>query len=157
MRSRAAPPMPERKIEGGDALIHLRVPAATKARWVRESRAAGMRLGDWIVRAVEARMPVNPITIPDDVSFSDLRYAREPDGSVSFDWAPIERICSASGIDIRLMRDGPEDNLAALISHWYRAHLAAGGARDAAMDDLIAEVDAENARGQHVSHAPGQA
>lgn len=35
-----------------DALIHLRVPAATKARWVRESRAAGMRLTDWITARV---------------------------------------------------------------------------------------------------------
>lgn len=38
-----------------DALINLRVPAATKARWVRESRAAGMRLTDWIVQRVGAR------------------------------------------------------------------------------------------------------
>lgn len=30
--------------EGGDALIHLRVSPALKGRWVRESRAAGMRL-----------------------------------------------------------------------------------------------------------------
>ena len=36
-----------------DALIHLRVPAATKAAWVRASRAEGLRLGDWIVRRVE--------------------------------------------------------------------------------------------------------
>ena len=39
-----------------DSLIHLRVPAATKGRWVRASRAAGMRLTDWIVDAVEAHM-----------------------------------------------------------------------------------------------------
>ena len=39
--------------EGREALIHLRVPAATKARWVRESRAAGMRLTEWIVQRVE--------------------------------------------------------------------------------------------------------
>lgn len=39
--------------EGGDALIHLRVPAALKGRWVRESRAAGKRLTDWIVERVE--------------------------------------------------------------------------------------------------------
>ena len=38
-----------------DSLIQLRVPAATKARWVRESRAAGMRLTDWIVERVEIR------------------------------------------------------------------------------------------------------
>jgi len=40
-----------------DALIHLRVPAATKARWVRESRSAGLRLTGWVVAAVEAQHP----------------------------------------------------------------------------------------------------
>lgn len=40
-----------------DATIHLRVPALTKARWVRESRAAGVRLGVWITRAVEVGNP----------------------------------------------------------------------------------------------------
>lgn len=50
-----------------DALIHLRVPAATKARWVRASRAAGMRLTDWITEAVEAHMQQQliKITTPD--------------------------------------------------------------------------------------------
>lgn len=36
----------------GHALIHLHVPAVLKARWVRESRAAGMRLTDWIIQRV---------------------------------------------------------------------------------------------------------
>lgn len=36
-----------------DAHISIRLPAATKARWVRESRAAGMRLTDWIIQRVE--------------------------------------------------------------------------------------------------------
>lgn len=35
-----------------DALIHLRVPAGLKARWVRESRSVGMRLTDWIIYKV---------------------------------------------------------------------------------------------------------
>ena len=43
-------------MDEGDALIHLRVPASLKGRWVRVSRAAGTRLSDWIVQAVEARM-----------------------------------------------------------------------------------------------------
>lgn len=38
-----------------DVLIHLRVPAAIKARWVRESRAAGAKLTDWIIDRVERR------------------------------------------------------------------------------------------------------
>ena len=36
-----------------DSIVHLRIPAATKARWVRESRAAGMKLTDWIIKRVE--------------------------------------------------------------------------------------------------------
>ena len=58
-----------------DALIHMRVPAATKARWVRESRAAGMRLTDWIVQRVEAQPmdKITPISIPQGLGFADLR------------------------------------------------------------------------------------
>ena len=40
---------------GSEALIHLRVPAELKARWVRESRAAGMRLTDWIVARIDGQ------------------------------------------------------------------------------------------------------
>lgn len=36
-----------------DALIHLRITAATKGRWIRASRERGQRLADWIVEAVE--------------------------------------------------------------------------------------------------------
>lgn len=45
-----------------DAIIHLRVPAETKARWVRESRAEGKRLTDWICEAVEKHMGKTMIT-----------------------------------------------------------------------------------------------
>lgn len=40
-------------MDGSEALIHLRVTAELKARWVRESRAAGMRLTDWVLSRVE--------------------------------------------------------------------------------------------------------
>ena len=48
-----------------DALIHLRVPPELKARWVRESRAAGMRLTDWVIQRVEAQHmhKITPITL----------------------------------------------------------------------------------------------
>lgn len=51
----------------GDALIHLRVPAALKGRWVRESRAAGMRLTDWIIERLERKQEptVQSFKIPD--------------------------------------------------------------------------------------------
>lgn len=142
-----------------DSLIHLRVPAATKGRWIRASRAAGMRLTDWIVDAVEAHMQqqMSKVAIPDDLDFSDLRLARDPDGSVSFDWAVIERICEASGLPVEMFRDAPEDNVSGLIVGWYQAHRQHGGESDPVAEDLIGEVIAEERAGQSASHAPGRA
>lgn len=142
-----------------ESLIHLRVPAATKGRWIRASRAAGMRLTDWIVNAVEAHMQqqLEKVSIPDDLDFSDLRLARDPNGGVSFDWAVIERICEASNLQVEMFRDAPEDNVAGLIVGWYNEHLQSGGASDPVAEDLISEVLAENDAGQSVSHQPGRA
>ena len=46
-----------------DSVIHLRVPAALKARWVHDSRAAGMRLTDWIVERVDMQAFVYYVTL----------------------------------------------------------------------------------------------
>ncbi|MFT0547007.1 hypothetical protein ACMHYO_11795 [Allopusillimonas ginsengisoli] len=142
-----------------DALIHLRVSAATKGRWIRASRAAGMRLTDWIAQAVEAQMSqqLARILVPDDVDFADLRLARDADGDVSFDWTPIERICEASGLSVDVLKDGPEDNVAELITGWYNEHIRHGGTPDATAEDLLTEIRAEDAAGQHASHKPGLA
>lgn len=139
--------------------IHLNVPSALKARWVRESRAAGMRLTDWIVARVEAQ-PVTKLTtiaIPPGLSFADLKLARDADGMVSFDTSVIARIEAFSGLPDGHFMGQPEDALSDLITQWYRTHLAAGGAPDPVQEDLIGEVRAENAAGQHASHAPGRA
>lgn len=144
-----------------DALIHLRVPAALKARWVRDSRAAGQRLTDWIVRRVEAQTMNEKhiaIGIPPDLKFSDLKMTRDPQtGDVSFDTAVIERICEASGLPADYFMVRHEDALSKLLTIWYRAHIAAGGAPDAVQEDLIAETRAEDARGGSLSHQPGRA
>lgn len=142
-----------------ESLIHLRVPAAVKGRWVRASRAAGMRLTDYIIEAVEAHMQqqLARVAIPEGLEFADLRMTREADGSVSFDWTVIERICAASGLPVELLRDGPEDNVVGLILGWYEAHRQRGGAPDPVVEDLDAERTAEDAAGQHASHAPGHA
>jgi hypothetical protein len=143
-----------------DDTIVIKAPAGTKARWVRQSQRAGMKLSDWIIQNVERPMPDTTraaAVIPADVLFSDLKLARDASGSVSFDWAPIERICAASGLDIALFREGPEDNLGALLASWYQGHRAAGGERDPVYEDLIGEVAAEDAAGQRYSHAPGRA
>lgn len=142
-----------------DAVIHLRVPAGMKGRWIIASRAAGLRLGDWIINAVEAYVDkqLARIAIPADLEFSALQLGRNADGDVSFDVGVIERICEASGVDPRLFIEAPEGNVAALIVHWYAAHRANGGAPDPVAEDLIGETRVEDARGGGISHAPGRA
>jgi len=139
--------------------IHLNVPPELKGRWIRASRAAGMRLTDFIVNAVEDYMErqLANITIPDTVNFSDLKLARDSDGMVSFDWLPVEEICKASNVPVEILKDGPEDNVSSLIIAWYESHLASGGQRDPVADDIIGEAIIEQQHGQTVSHAPGKA
>lgn len=97
------------------------------------------------------------LAIPDDIDFAALHLARDADGAVSFDWAVIERICRANNLPVELLREGPEDNLAGLLIGWYSAHRNAGGAPDAVAEDLLAEVQAEDAAGQAFSYEPGRA
>lgn len=97
------------------------------------------------------------IVIPDDVEFADLHLARDADGHVSFAWDPIARICAASGIDPRILRNGPEDNIAVLTVEWYMRHRAAGGEPDPVQEDLIREAEVEDERGDRFSHPPGRA
>lgn len=142
-----------------DAIIHLRVPAALKGRWVRASRGAGMRLTDWIVHNVEAAMAAHTIriTIPDALRFADLRLRRESNGDLSFETAPLELIAEASGAAAgELMRSG-EDGLASIITAWYHAARARGEPPDPVAEDLVAEILAEDAAGQYVSLPPGRA
>lgn len=139
-----------------DALIHLRVPASLKARWVRLSRAKGQRLTDWLIERVERPMPMTTVCIPPDLRFADLRLAFEQDGDLSFDADVIRRICGASGIDHeRFAAD--EDALCALVAAWYRAHRARGGDPDPVAESISAEVMAEERAGQRISHHPGSA
>lgn len=141
--------------------IVITAPAGTKNRWVRQSQREGSKLSDWIIQQVEASMAHKTqarVVIPPEVNFADLKMSRDSaTGDVAFDWAPIEQICKASGIDIRLLRDQPEDNVAGVLSMWYAQHRASGGAPDAAMDEMIAEADIEDTHGHGYSHNTGHA
>lgn len=142
------------------ATIYVNTTAARKGRYIRASRARGMKLEDWMEEAAEAHMErqiAAQVCIPDGVSFSDLKLARDPDGAVSFDMAVIETICEASGIPAGLITDHPEDNASSLIVAWYQAHRADGGQPDPVAEELIAEAVAEDAAGQPYSHQPGRA
>ncbi len=84
-----------------------------------------------------------------------------PGGSTNdylrFTWSPIGRFCEANGLDVALFKGGPEDNVSGLITAWYGAHRARGGAPDPVQEELIEEARIEDARGGGISHKPGQA
>lgn len=90
-------------------------------------------------------MPAITVKIPDNLEFSDLNLTRDDSGAVSFDWTPIEAICTASGINTAVFRDMPEGNIAGLIIQWYSMHMQHGGERDPVADQLLAEVALEDA------------
>jgi hypothetical protein len=94
-------------------------------------------------------MPRMTIRVPADLDFSVLDLRRDPvTRKVSFDWAPIERICEISGVDVKIFREGHEDNVAGLIIAWYGEHRQNGGAPDAVAEQMLAEVSAEEIYGE---------
>ncbi|WP_310628164.1 hypothetical protein [Limnohabitans sp.] len=140
--------------------IVIKAPAGTKARWVRQSQRDGLKLSDWIVQKMEASMQNKIkalISIPLNVGFADLKLKRNADGTIAFAWSPVEAICKASGIDIRLFREQSEDNIAGLLATWYAQHRLAGGLPDRVMDDLISEGDIEDTHGHGYSYKAGRA
>lgn len=103
-------------------------------------------------------MTSTSITIPEGVAFADLRLARDPQtGDVSFNTAIIDQIERESRLPAGFFMGQHEDAVASLITGWYSAHRAAGGAADPVAEDLLAEVRAEDAVGQHYSYKPGRA
>ena len=100
-----------------EALIHLRVPAATKARWVRESRAAGMRLTDWITSKVEKEMArqtykgLDGVVIECDLSQASSLVRYSTDGGQTFRATPYQ------------VADGRHDadRIAGLVDGWLDA------------------------------------
>lgn len=97
------------------------------------------------------------ISIPDGISFADLKLGRSANGSVTFNAEIINAICKHSGIDPKLFWQSSENNMAGLIIEWYASHLKNGGAHDHVADDLIAETIAEDQRGSGISYPPGSA
>lgn len=84
------------------------------------------------------------LTIPPDVTFSDLNLQRDSvTGDLTFEWAPIERICEASGIKPEDLMEKSEETFPELLIAWYQVHLDNGGAPDRVEEQILAEVEAE--------------
>ena len=98
------------------------------------------------------------LTIPDGVNFADLRLSRDADnGQIRFKMAPIEAICKASALDLDDIVQGPQPLVGLLITAWYEAHIARGGAPDPVQEDLMEEARLEEEHGGGFAYPPGHA
>lgn len=93
--------------------------------------------------------------VPEGVDFANLKLARDSDGHVSFDWHPIEAICTANNIDITYFRNSA-DAVAEFVNAWYERHIEHGGAPDKVQEQLREEVLLEDKFGYGFSHQPGR-
>jgi hypothetical protein len=100
------------------------------------------------------------VCIPIGVSFADLQLARAADGSITLDIDVINRILTTNRVDPEPFQpehpDG-ETNTSHLLIGWYLVARAEGQPEDAVMEQLLAELEIENAAGQGFSLAPGHA
>ena len=102
---------------------------------------------------------VMKLFIPDNINPSELKSAgsSSTNGDIEFDWALIEDICDASGIDISEFLDSHEDNACSLIHQWYAEHKGRGGKDDPVMEDIITTAKIEEMLDEIDSHKPGSA
>lgn len=98
---------------------------------------------------------MTPFIVPAGLEFAAARLARDADGMLSFDTQILARVFCANGISTESLSD--EDTVCEVLMQWYLTHMDAGGAPDPVMEDLYAEVAAEDALGDGLSHPPGRA
>ena len=92
-----------------------------------------------------------------DVSFTDLELKRQPDGMMSIVWAPVRRLCAASGVDYLRVRNSDESVLIALVVGWYKVHRENGGSVNEVAEELLGEVRVEESLDGGFIFPPGHA
>lgn len=95
-------------------------------------------------------------SLVEGLDFADLRLKRHMNGDIEFDRDVLIAFCEGNDFDPDPIFEF-EDNIAALISGWYRAHRRCGGAPDPVQEQLIQEAEFEDQHGGGFSHQPGQA
>ena len=97
------------------------------------------------------------LNIPPEISFNDLELKQESDGTLSFSLEPINQLCKANGIDIAIIINENEDNVAGLLVAWYEIHRVNHGLLNDTAERMIQEVLLEDALGQGFSYSEGHA
>ncbi len=93
------------------------------------------------------------LTIPDGVNFTDLKFRVDGTGYL-FQEPVILRFCHHNEIPWNRLDLGDRGEI---LHRWYALHLSAGGASDLVMDNLRAEIAAENRVQGGIQIPPGNA
>lgn len=96
-------------------------------------------------------MHIKQIRIPADLPFSSLNLARDPvSGDIEFDAEIIRDICADNDIPFS------EDIVTSLLAAWYQHHRANGGEIDMVMEQITAEIEAEEVTGIEIRGGTGR-
>ncbi len=111
----------------------------------------------WVPPQTENIALAQGVVIPAHLDYSDLQLRRQIDGSVQFNWAPIEIICEASNIDARVLKKDAGHAIATLLIRWYAVHRLRGGALDQVQEELMSDALTEDWGDRQHTFPPGHA
>lgn len=79
------------------------------------------------------------LKLPEGYSFADLKLRRCEDEAIDLDMDLVKLICKINGLDFQKVLQNPGPVVTSILSIWYKAHLAEGGAPDVLMEELKAQ------------------
>ncbi len=76
------------------------------------------------------------LKLPEGYSFADLKLRRCADDAIDLDMDLVKLICTINGLDFEKVCQNPGPVVTAILTVWYKSHLADGGQPDALMEAL---------------------
>ncbi len=76
------------------------------------------------------------LKLPEGYAFADLKLRRYADDEIDLDMDLFRVVCTLNGMDIEKVLQNPGPVVTAVLTVWYKRHLADGGAPDALMEEL---------------------
>ncbi len=76
------------------------------------------------------------LKLPEGYTFADLKIRRCEADAIDLDMDLVRLICKINGLDFDKVCQNPGPVVTAILSVWYKSHLAEGGEPDALMEEL---------------------
>ena len=76
------------------------------------------------------------LKLPEGYAFADLKLRRYAADEIDLDMDLFKLVCTLNGMDFDKVLHNPGPVVTAVLTVWYKRHLADGGAPDALMEEL---------------------